>query len=313
MPITIDELFKLIESNPSIDIFSQALDEYLKISGNTINDYKVYGNIPKVNLLQHAISMSRTDILKLLLERGACVNAKLSWGLLTILMWASINTNIEKSIETIELLLEKDATLLDQENNNKETALIYSVQSLCNVKIVKLLLARGANIHHQDKQNKTALYWAISWGKIEITQVLLEHGAELDANIVKSFNLDLNTNDTVSGNNTVTIDTEKTRNKFLFSVFKNAQRTIPQNLSNIAGLNFSKYNFRLRRRAKTTGRELGKTSLPLDPCRIIKHYLYTTSSSSELNTIFEQAFQATRPLKTEVDKPTQKQSVRLAR
>jgi cytohesin len=49
------------------------------------------------------------------------------------------------------------------------------------VSIARLLLERGADVDARKKDKTTPLHSAILWGRLEIAQVLLDHGANATA------------------------------------------------------------------------------------------------------------------------------------
>ena len=57
---------------------------------------------------------------------------------------------------------------------------LHLAVDICNLKIVKLLLKHNANINCQDKSEQTPLYLAVSKGYIEIVKELLNNDAEVD-------------------------------------------------------------------------------------------------------------------------------------
>jgi ankyrin repeat protein len=45
---------------------------------------------------------------------------------------------------------------------------------------VNFILAKGADINHQDKNGRTALLAACHWQQVEMAELLIKHGANLD-------------------------------------------------------------------------------------------------------------------------------------
>ena len=114
------------------------------------------------------------DVVRLLLERGAKMEATIAGGN-TALMLASRNGHLAVA----NLLLEMGADI-DHINEEGETALIIATdQGLINM--VKLLLEKGANVDSTDDAGNTALMYAVQRGNLRIVRLLLEKGADVNA------------------------------------------------------------------------------------------------------------------------------------
>ena len=50
-----------------------------------------------------------------------------------------------------------------------------------DVKALRRLLKRGADVHAKDRWGQTALHRAADWGRADVVKVLLEHGADVNA------------------------------------------------------------------------------------------------------------------------------------
>ena len=117
-----------------------------------------------------ATDKGRTDVVQLLLERGAQVDLQDNDGL-TALIWA----NVRGHTEIVNVLLERGAQV-DLQNNVGWTALMMA----SGTEIVEVLLERGAQIDLLDSDGLTALMRASDRGHTEIVNVLLERGAQVD-------------------------------------------------------------------------------------------------------------------------------------
>lgn len=108
-----------------------------------------------------------------LLQHGAKCNTltQNSW---TPLMFAARGG----FIFMVHLLVDFGAHV-NMSNNHKETALIIAARSeiLEAKEVVQLLLRRGAYATSCDVQQRTALWYAVANGNIDMVRVLLEHGA----------------------------------------------------------------------------------------------------------------------------------------
>ena len=112
-----------------------------------------------------------TEIVKILLEKGAKVNARYgSYG--TALASASAGGHTE----IVQILLEKGAEV-NVEGGHYDTALVGASRS-GHTEIVKILLEKGAEVNIRGKVFGTALDAASYRGHTEIIQMLLEKGAK---------------------------------------------------------------------------------------------------------------------------------------
>ncbi len=166
--------------------------------------------------LHTAIKMKSADMLALLLENGADVNAAETCGdqqtvyplHLTVgtetpeiaalllkhkanpnLQWRPLGetpliTAIKKPLpKAVELLLQykADVSIPDSEGN---TALHYSIGQNT---VLALVLAAGANVNATNKLGETPLHWAASSGLTNAVAQLVKHGAKLDLQASQGF------------------------------------------------------------------------------------------------------------------------------
>ena len=122
--------------------------------------------------LMRASAEGHTEIVKVLLERGAQVDLQNNVGL-TALMMASDSG----CTEIVKVLLERGAQV-DLPDNVGWTALMMASDSGCT-DIVKLLLERGAQVDLQNNDGRTALMWASVRGPMDIAKLLVDHGAKV--------------------------------------------------------------------------------------------------------------------------------------
>ncbi len=120
---------------------------------------------------------NRLELVKLLLENGADVNAKTSFGY-TALMFAATDSRDNERV--IRLLLENGADVNCQ-NKNGETALMYACISNGYNAIVDML-EYNADIELVSKEGFTALGF-VCWKRDypDIVRLLIEHGAKIDS------------------------------------------------------------------------------------------------------------------------------------
>jgi ankyrin repeat protein len=121
------------------------------------------------------------DVARLLLERGADVNARIENGSdddpegNTPLHTAADNGRVEVA----HVLLECGANV-GAEDNKGRTPLHVAAKHR-EVETVRLLLEHGANVRAEDNEGTSPLHIAAKFGKIEAVRMLLEHGANAGA------------------------------------------------------------------------------------------------------------------------------------
>lgn len=124
-------------------------------------------------LFYHFAAIGEEETCKLLLKKGADVNAKLENSL------TALHVATQRCYkEVVEILLEFGAEV-DCKNNNGDTPLHFSAQNK-NIEICKLLLNKGACVNAKNDYEGTALLYAIQRRHKELVKILLEFGAEID-------------------------------------------------------------------------------------------------------------------------------------
>ncbi len=111
------------------------------------------------------------DEVRLLVERGASVDSRGTWGM-TPLMWAASKGHGK----VVRLLLDRGADVNAQASNSS-TALMWTAFA-GHRHLVKLLLDRGARINDQSNCGRTALISAAFNGHDEVVSLLLDEGAD---------------------------------------------------------------------------------------------------------------------------------------
>jgi glyoxylase-like metal-dependent hydrolase (beta-lactamase superfamily II) len=130
--------------------------------------------------LHVAVSDSQVDIARLLISKGADINAGDSDNSRPIHLAA-----IDGKHELVEILLEAGADLGVEEDYGN-SPLTYAIFG-GGIEIVNLLLDRGADPHQTNTQGQIPLQYAIAIGQLEIVQILVAHGA--DVNHVDAYGL----------------------------------------------------------------------------------------------------------------------------
>jgi ankyrin repeat protein len=112
------------------------------------------------------------DLVQLLLDHGANINASDTWRGETVLHDASSKGHIT----VVKLLLEHGANV-DSRSKSRWTPL-HCTTVMGHSKVAELLLDHGADVHAQNEDGWTALHLAAFNGHLEIVAVVLKHGAD---------------------------------------------------------------------------------------------------------------------------------------
>ena len=113
---------------------------------------------------------------RLLLEHGADVNARRKDGCTSLHL-----ASFEGRVEVAQLILEHGANpKLESEGGDTALHLVslsdFDIQEQ-DVSIARLLLERGVDVNARDKDGFTSLHYAAFKGRVGVTQVFLDHGA----------------------------------------------------------------------------------------------------------------------------------------
>ncbi len=111
---------------------------------------------------------------KLFLVEGININAQNERGLTALMRAAEYQRT-----EVVTLLLEKGADVNFRSQPMRRTALMEA-SSAGNIVIIKQLAERGAEINAKDLSNNTSLHFASMWGHVEAVSLLIELGAKPD-------------------------------------------------------------------------------------------------------------------------------------
>lgn len=130
-------------------------------------------------VLMYAATGGYIDVVRVLLEKGADVNAQDNIGM-TALMWAvydSYDTMSEGHAATVRALLDSGANVNVKENNG-EMALMIAVYKR-NISAIQLLLASGADADAKNEDGITSLMLAAIKGYADVARVLVAAGADI--------------------------------------------------------------------------------------------------------------------------------------
>lgn len=169
-PCQLDESGKLSVYEASVNDDRKMVELLLKY-GADVNQADDTGQ----RALAGAAFRGHLDMARLLLEKGADVDSAAALGG-TALFWACCGGNLE----VVQLLViagcEIDKTTDDgQSPLGRAASGIYNPNALS---IVRFLIQHGANVDHADKTGRTSLMHCAFGGHLEITQCLLEAGAD---------------------------------------------------------------------------------------------------------------------------------------
>jgi cytohesin len=160
-----DELLKAAENGNLIKV-QTALENGANPNAKNNNN----GSTP----LHIAAYKGHVEIVKILLDRGADLNAKDNTGHAP-LHWAAI----EGHVDVVRVLLDRGANP-NAKNNTGHTPL-HNAAYFGHVEIVKILLDRGADLNAKDNTGHAPLHWAAIEGHVDVVRVLLDRGANPNA------------------------------------------------------------------------------------------------------------------------------------
>ena len=143
---------------------------------------KEHRNISDYTSLSLAASGGYVNIIKLLLDHNAEINSRTGSKLgISPLMLAAMNGHTA----AVKMLLDNGSDINAQIETNRNNALTLTCFQ-GRAEVVSLLLERKANVEHRAKTGLTPLMEAASGGYVDVGQVLLNGGADVNAPPVPS-------------------------------------------------------------------------------------------------------------------------------
>lgn len=132
-------------------------------------------DLRKRTALHHAVATNNMELLELLLEKGADVNAISECNETPLLVAISYNHQ-----DMIKRLLREPSVKLSMENIHGRTVLHKAVE-LGDLDLVKLLLQHNVEVGVVNSSWESPLHLACESGNVEICQELLKNGALIEA------------------------------------------------------------------------------------------------------------------------------------
>ena len=126
------------------------------------------------SLLHLAVKANQIDIVLLLLERGAEINARCKRG--TTPLHVAVDFN---NVEIINILAKNGANI-DAKSKSWQTPLLLAVNK-GQTNVAKLLIEHGASIEFKNAFEETPLHIAIRFNQVYMAKILIESGADVQA------------------------------------------------------------------------------------------------------------------------------------
>ncbi|KXJ71148.1 hypothetical protein RP20_CCG021372 [Aedes albopictus] len=130
--------------------------------------------------LHAAVGTNNYEVVKFLLENGADPAQADQTGEAATLCYAILNRNVR----VVELLLRHSPHLVHEYNQTaKQTRALETAVKINHDHIVRLLLERGANPNHRNRERCTVVKYAIEREAVESLEVLLEFGLNSEVTV----------------------------------------------------------------------------------------------------------------------------------
>jgi ankyrin repeat protein len=125
--------------------------------------------------LMYAVSSNRREVIRLLLDRGADLHARDSFGL------TALGHAAQSEPETVSLLLDRGAEVNARSHTGLSPLMLAANSAGANLKVISLLLAAGAEVNAADNDGFTPLIWAAISSGPDTVSMLLSAGADARA------------------------------------------------------------------------------------------------------------------------------------
>jgi len=157
------------------------LAEFLIKNGASINAGNFAGETP----LSFAVRNGKTEIAELLIDKGVGVNGSSGWGGGSHVYHAAVYGHMD----TMKMLIEKGADL--NAKSGGEFTLLHRLANPSEVigggfdhlEVIELAINKGAKVNSKDRKGRTPLDWAISKKRTETVDLLRKHGGKTAAEL----------------------------------------------------------------------------------------------------------------------------------
>ncbi|MBD5411750.1 MAG: hypothetical protein HDR51_03260 [Treponema sp.] len=175
----IDIIPARVYNNPNMpkDVFELVIQSYNQ-NTDKVEEYKQKNVTPLI----YAAARGDIETVKLLVENGANVNARTSYGV-TALTWGAIviisDVDLEHTVELIDFLASKGANVNEKYFNELDSDMtaLMSATAAGSIEIVRALIRNGADVNAESGKGATALLAAKIRGYKDIAILLRESGA----------------------------------------------------------------------------------------------------------------------------------------
>ena len=166
-PMSDDDFLELCKGGEVAKI-EEAINNGANVNAVSYEDHR------RDPVLTWATKKGHTEVVKILLKKGAEVNAKNLYGSTALMLAAR-----KGYPEVAEILLQNGAKVNDR-NNYGSTALLWAAK-YGNIEVIEVLLNNGADINAKANNGFTALIRAAMGNHLHIAEILLEHGADVNS------------------------------------------------------------------------------------------------------------------------------------
>lgn len=123
-----------------------------------------------ITALHRAVEQNQLDVIQLLIERGADINAETSDGTTPLVLAATMGR------ESVIRLLHAHGAALDHRTQSGSTALSLVAHSVpISPNIVRLLMELGANPNIPDNSGRTPLHWVAQDANVELVSLFISN------------------------------------------------------------------------------------------------------------------------------------------
>lgn len=123
-----------------------------------------------------AIQKDQTDVIKLLLDKGAAVNVMSRSGISALM-----EAIMQRNLEMVHLLLKKGVNVNQVSNTKGQGTALSIAVALGNPEIVQALLDKGADVNKSGYRSPSTLIIAAECDRAVIIKMLLNHHAAINA------------------------------------------------------------------------------------------------------------------------------------